>query len=233
MNYKYIGKMIKDERINQNMSQASLCVGICSVSYLSKIENGNAKSSDEVINLLLDELELSLPKEIANQEDIFRSINSFYRYQEFCEFDLAIDQIRSLSVHNEVLLNSVLRIDWLIVKYISMLSVDDNVDYFDVKIVINELDEHSSLMDGYQLCRFYYLKGIYYFNQRDYIEAIKYYKMAYAIEEMSYIYVQICNSYYVLGQYHKVIDKGKRIFQLLMNHGNLRLGYDLTLLLAA
>ena len=34
-----IGRLIKLERIKQNMSQAALSEGICSNTYLSKIEN--------------------------------------------------------------------------------------------------------------------------------------------------------------------------------------------------
>lgn len=50
------GLLIRRERMRQNMSQQALCEGICTPSYLSKIENGTARCSDEMIGLLLDAL---------------------------------------------------------------------------------------------------------------------------------------------------------------------------------
>ena len=45
-------------RIQQNMKQITLAKGICSTSYLSKIENNQTVPSDEVLNLLVDRLNL-------------------------------------------------------------------------------------------------------------------------------------------------------------------------------
>ena len=51
MNYQ--GYIIYRERLRRNWSQAGLCKGICTVSYLSKIETGKAEPSEEVLRLLL------------------------------------------------------------------------------------------------------------------------------------------------------------------------------------
>lgn len=56
MNYR--GALIRLERNRQNWSQEGLCKGICTVSYLSKIENGKADPSEEILRLLLDRLDL-------------------------------------------------------------------------------------------------------------------------------------------------------------------------------
>ncbi len=56
MNYQ--GYLIYRERVRRDWSQAGLCKGICTVSYLSKIETGKAEPSEEIIRLLLDRLEL-------------------------------------------------------------------------------------------------------------------------------------------------------------------------------
>lgn len=46
MNYQ--GYIIYRERVRRNWSQAGLCKGICTVSYLSKIESGRAEPSAEI-----------------------------------------------------------------------------------------------------------------------------------------------------------------------------------------
>ena len=56
----YYGQRIRRERLRRNWSQAGLCKGICAVSYLSKIEQGQAEPSDEILRLLLARLELPL-----------------------------------------------------------------------------------------------------------------------------------------------------------------------------
>ncbi|MEA5051541.1 MAG: helix-turn-helix transcriptional regulator [Oscillospiraceae bacterium] len=53
-----IGPCIRRERMRRNWSQRGLCRGICSASYLSKLEQGSAEASEEIIRLLLGRLEL-------------------------------------------------------------------------------------------------------------------------------------------------------------------------------
>ena len=55
---EYRGKLIYRERMRRGWSQEGLCKGICAVSYLSKIENGKADASGEILRLLLNRLEL-------------------------------------------------------------------------------------------------------------------------------------------------------------------------------
>lgn len=51
-----LGFLIRRERLAQNMSQEALCQGICTKSYLSKIETGAAEGSEEIIGLLFGAL---------------------------------------------------------------------------------------------------------------------------------------------------------------------------------
>ena len=60
MEYNY-GNLIRVERLRQNMKQSVLARGICSISYLSKIENNQTSASDEVLELLFERLEIEVP----------------------------------------------------------------------------------------------------------------------------------------------------------------------------
>ncbi len=53
---KYAHFLIRQERLRHNWSQEGLCSGICTVSYLSKIEQDKAEPSDEIVQLLLERL---------------------------------------------------------------------------------------------------------------------------------------------------------------------------------
>lgn len=56
MNQRLKGIIIRRRRLEQNWSQATLCADICAVSYLSRIEQGQAGDSPEVLALLLERL---------------------------------------------------------------------------------------------------------------------------------------------------------------------------------
>ncbi|MCA0982285.1 helix-turn-helix transcriptional regulator [Exiguobacterium aestuarii] len=60
MEYNF-GNLIKIERMRKNMKQSVLARGICSISYLSKIENNQTSPSDGVLELIFKRLELEVP----------------------------------------------------------------------------------------------------------------------------------------------------------------------------
>ena len=57
--YGYLGALISRERLRNDWSMEGLCKGICSISYLSKIENGKAEPSRQILQLLLARLDLA------------------------------------------------------------------------------------------------------------------------------------------------------------------------------
>ena len=75
-----IGHIIKTERINQSMKQTTLAKGICSTSYLSKIENSITIPSDEVIACLLKKLNLEIDQVSSEKENkIIDSLSELYK----------------------------------------------------------------------------------------------------------------------------------------------------------
>lgn len=52
------GLLIRTERLRRGWSQEGLCRGICAVSYLSRLEQGKARASEEILRLLFARLEL-------------------------------------------------------------------------------------------------------------------------------------------------------------------------------
>lgn len=52
----YAGFLIRQKRLEKGWSQEGLCRGVCAVSYLSKIEQGKADGSDEIVGELMRRL---------------------------------------------------------------------------------------------------------------------------------------------------------------------------------
>ncbi|WP_214762949.1 helix-turn-helix transcriptional regulator [Exiguobacterium sp. s146] len=60
MEYNY-GNLIKIERMRRNMKQSVLARGVCSISYLSKIENNQTSPSEEVLEMIFERLSIDVP----------------------------------------------------------------------------------------------------------------------------------------------------------------------------
>ncbi|MBQ4651079.1 MAG: helix-turn-helix transcriptional regulator [Oscillospiraceae bacterium] len=65
MNYR--AYLILRERLKKNWSQEGLCKGICTVSYLSKIESGKAVPSEQIMKMLLERLQLEYSPELERK----------------------------------------------------------------------------------------------------------------------------------------------------------------------
>lgn len=62
------GSRIKYYRMKSELTQEELCRGICSPSYLSKVENNNMEPSDEILRLLCERMGIS--PTVVVEEDI-------------------------------------------------------------------------------------------------------------------------------------------------------------------
>ncbi|MEK4485781.1 helix-turn-helix domain-containing protein [Psychrobacillus sp. FSL H8-0484] len=73
-----IGHIIKQERLNQNIKQNVLAKGICSTSYLSKIENNATVPSEEVLMFLLKRLNLEIVN-VPNEDEVLVAFYELYK----------------------------------------------------------------------------------------------------------------------------------------------------------
>ncbi|WP_323611952.1 helix-turn-helix transcriptional regulator [Erysipelothrix enhydrae] len=73
-----LGTLLRNDRLNQNMSQQALCEGICSISYLSKIESNTVTPSEEILYLLFDCLGINLVQDQSKIEMFTNGYNSFW-----------------------------------------------------------------------------------------------------------------------------------------------------------
>lgn len=88
-----IGHVIKKLRKEQKITQETLCDGICTASYLSRIENGDANVADSTINALLQRL----------GQDASRYIT--YKTEKDLELQNRFYELRQHSSNNEITLH--------------------------------------------------------------------------------------------------------------------------------
>jgi HTH-type transcriptional regulator, quorum sensing regulator NprR len=93
-----IGKAIKFKRKESGLTQEELSNGICSITYLSKLENGKLDSqiNDETLNLLCSRLGISQEDLTSDSEELLDLL--FEWYEKICEQDLS----QSADLYNKV-----------------------------------------------------------------------------------------------------------------------------------
>ncbi len=73
------GEKIYYHRIKKSITQGELCKGICSVSYLSKIENNKIEANLEIIELLFNRLGITYDDKQPSRVELKKKLNSWYR----------------------------------------------------------------------------------------------------------------------------------------------------------
>ncbi|UOQ45174.1 transcriptional regulator [Halobacillus salinarum] len=83
------GTLIKQHRKYKNMTLEDLASGICSVSYLSKIEHNSINASDEIYRLIGERLKITLTN--INEEfdeDIYQNLHDWHETIQLRDFTL-------------------------------------------------------------------------------------------------------------------------------------------------
>ena len=74
----YTGYLIRRERLRQNLSQEGLAKGICAVSYLSKIEQGQVEPGEEIVDRLFAALHIDFIRDPELEAEAARQLDRFF-----------------------------------------------------------------------------------------------------------------------------------------------------------
>ena len=89
---KWMGVLIKQERLRQNLSQEGVYRGVCAVSYLSKIEKGRVEPGQDILDGLFQALGLRLEQDEEFLQTAERYLTGYFdrvlREQTPCEADM-------------------------------------------------------------------------------------------------------------------------------------------------
>lgn len=107
-----IGAKIRMERLKLNYSQEGLCKGICTVSYLSKIEQGQVEAGENIIQLLFQKLHISFHMEEEFLKEAGKLIDNLY--EEFYSFEDMTLLRKELKLKKREYLNSPYLLDALL-----------------------------------------------------------------------------------------------------------------------
>lgn len=94
-----LGSFLKLKRIEKNIRQDDLCRGICTPSYLSRIENNHVVADEEIYILLLERLGIAYDQLLESIEHIDEKIEKWYESLLNNELhQVNIEELKGLSV---------------------------------------------------------------------------------------------------------------------------------------
>ncbi len=170
-----IGQRIRYYRKTKGLTQEELAKGICSVSYLSKIENGDAKSSEDVIQLLCERLGIS-PTEEQLDVNILGLLNEWNylmvvrKYEEAEKLHLKIKKYLPFIEDPQL----ITRYDLFLTRYYLLHNNLDEANNIITKI--NKLQENYQ--DPSLIFYYNFVNGFFNYFIKEYSKALTYFDKA-------------------------------------------------------
>lgn len=214
---RFLGALIRRERLKQNFSQEGLCRGLCAVSYLSKIEQGKADAADDILLPILKRLGIDyetdpgfLDRAEELIEDLYGKLYAGMRWTQDCEEEKSNDPLRGL---RRRLLASPYMLDALLLESAFVLSVPPpelkdfvscmNQRQYEVYLMLRMRAGSGTAADELlrlNPCGFYtHAVGVSFYRQGRYLEAMELLNRAYDLAAREgYVYL-MCAAKMFLG----------------------------------
>lgn len=207
------GLLIKSNREKLGLKQEYLCKGICSISYLSKIEKGNITPSEEIVNLLFNRLGIEFNNDvefIKNGKKIFYEVAT----SNYLGIPIAEDKLEEIKKNKFLYLNSPLYIDYQLFELVNGLVESETTNIL----------KYKDYMDNDQLYRAYFITGFVNKDINMLEEAKKLNYTASVASQMAYLK-------WLNGKYYEAIELFLEALDLAYAEGCIKLQIDICMML--
>jgi len=223
-----IGRKIYYSRHEKGMSQQELARGICTVSYLSKIENNRAEPHQDIIDKLFAKLGIANnEKTIEELETINNRLKNWYEIIRRRDIEKATKEEKEITLIVNSLKEPSILINYHIfsAKYLMLLNKFDEAEN-----IIKQVELQKKLFTNEQNYYFHLVDGIYKYSKNRFIDSLQSFTIAEKIvkeikvDETELFYLLALNHsrlYHVtlaihygsiaLANYDKVMDNIKSI----------------------
>ena len=217
---QYLGLLVKSERIQQEISQETLCHGICSNSYLSKIESANVIASEEIYALLFQRLNIQ-----------------FYSIDEVTTIDKMIDDcFLDILFQREIdFLHFINKIQTYLYSpiHIKIILVRLHLLRYQNKPFADDLLQLEALETFFSEEEYYYYSLLKSYTIEESLEAIHLLKSLQYFKNDGLIQEVITYRYFTYGDYAQAIQYGEKAYQLFALQGNIKAMCDAAELIAS
>jgi transcriptional regulator with XRE-family HTH domain len=159
--YKDIGNFIKKRRKELNITQDEVTEGICSISYLSKIENNQIIPNNYFVREIMEKLdvdEVVYTNSLREKEYLSRLLNAYY-YMNDDEMNGVYQEIKDIE-HNYL-------INLCKLGYTVYFNLDDDNQY------VMMLEHLINNMDDFEVGLYLYFAATYFVNNEKYRAAME------------------------------------------------------------
>lgn len=213
-----LGALIKIQRRKRNLSQSELSKGICAVSYLSKLENGEIAPSEESITLLLKALDIKyflLDSFAKNEADFFEDF-----FMRIFNYDTlgALQLFDSIKDKKKRFLYSPLIIDYMLAElyYLIIKNKKHSKKTLDIKA---HLESVETMLSGNKAVLYYYMQS---FFAATADKEKEYFHKAINIRPLSRLYKGLAFVYTGTYNYNDALTSAKKSMDLAIAEGNFR-----------
>lgn len=169
-----VGELIKYYRKKSNMTQSELCKDICSVSHLSKIENGVYQPNKEILDLLIVKLDIGkIIDEYKNIEKKFEGeLDYFFEMWIWSNFEAMDEVIKKIESLSDEISDSPSKIRYWIAKLLQTIRLEEK----------NESKHYLELIESHEKIKFedkslyILIKGMFLNTFKSTTSAIEFYK---------------------------------------------------------
>ncbi|MGL4820420.1 MAG: helix-turn-helix domain-containing protein [Bacilli bacterium] len=216
MNY---AEIIRNERKKRGITQEELAKDICSASHLSKLETGVPGTSDEVIELLLKKLNISIEdvkERYITLEQTLNSLSTAISYMDeksakklMGKIDTMVDEFNH-SPYDHMRLLMQFRYYLYVNNRKKATSFFNKISKIQAKLSRQEIDLHNHMM------------GVYYYSEKEYVTALRFLKdvsASYPEDETAY---HLSNVYLALGSRILAYEYAMRAYQKFKKENNSR-----------
>ncbi|AIK40466.1 MULTISPECIES: helix-turn-helix domain-containing protein [Bacillus] len=165
-----IGKQVFYKRLQQKMTQEELCQGICSVSYLSKIENGKIEASEEILQLLCARLEIA----VSDLRDVEEEVKE--KLDDWLNALVHLDKQQVERIYKELQSEMKNVLDFEIINYYNLLYTRYLIMKRDLSALEEELEKLKKMYKKYspfQKLLYTYSRALLYCMQYKYKQALE------------------------------------------------------------
>ncbi|WP_026691355.1 tetratricopeptide repeat protein [Alteribacter aurantiacus] len=192
-----IGKFVLQKRIEKGLTQEELVSGICSITYLSKLENNKLEGSEEITGLLLERIGVDLYNIEELTSQFKQDCNHLYNAINDMNVEEAERYFQKVFSYESVIMDTELHI------YIRLLSLRYYLFTKDPRAYecVENLKKYKKTFDTDQLFYFHYFQGIYLIQQSSLNDSLREFEKAYEIlqdyslkDESVYYFLALCYS---------------------------------------
>lgn len=167
MNFSHL---LKIERLRQNIKQEDLAKGICAASYLSKIENGKATPSYEILHLLFARLDYPFP---PLEESVDEVVNQFKKIIDQRDHKAAYLLLKEMEALSDTTITS---IDYILIQTRLLMFNEQPSPTVDKNISLLNTIEND--MSSRQKFHYYLVQGLQEYNDNHFSNSLTFFNEA-------------------------------------------------------